>query len=59
MSPNPGHLPPEAIGKRVRVILRGDRPGDAPHEWPADGRFGCTWSKAGHPADIEQYEVVQ
>ena len=59
MSPNPGHLPPEAIGKRVRVILVSDRPGDAPHEWPADGRHGCIWSIAGHPADIKLYEVVQ
>ncbi len=54
MTPNPGHLPPEAAGKRVRVVLRygGVR------QWPADGRGGCRWTLTGSPFDILHYEVI-
>lgn len=56
MTRNPGHLPPEAAGRRVRVTLRnGQRPADP---WPADGRLGCRWTLTGHPFDIAAYEVA-
>ena len=56
MRPNPGHLPDDAAGKRVRVTLRnGSRPtGD----WAADGRGACRWSLPGRPHDIVAYEVA-
>ena len=64
MTPNPGHLPQEAIGKRVRVLLRCGRPGAedinpmSPPGWAADGRGGCRWTLTGHPFDIAEFEVV-
>ena len=65
MTPNPGHLPPEAEGKRVRVHLRNGELGRtdnspmSPPGWAADGRNGCRWSLTGHPFDIVEYEVVR
>jgi hypothetical protein len=59
MRANPGHLPVEAIGKRVNVRLRSERAGDPTHNWPADGRFGCRWSLSGSPVDITEYEVAK
>lgn len=64
MTPNPGHLPIEAIGKRVNVLLANGRPGStddnpmSPPGWAADGRGGCRWSRTGHPFDIAEYEVI-
>lgn len=62
MTPNPGHCPEEAIGKRVRVRLADgeiakDVPG-APPGWAADGRNGCTWLRRQFPFDIAEYEVI-
>ncbi|MCA1199170.1 hypothetical protein K9B35_14425 [Sphingomonas sp. R647] len=54
MKPNPGLLPPEAIGKRVRVpLVNGEE-----HDWPADGKGGASWACTGHPFDIASYEVL-
>ena len=63
MKSNDGELPPEAIGKRVRVVLAcGLRPVDdpaMPPGWAADGRGGCRWSLTGHPSDIARFEVIR
>lgn len=65
MTPNPGHLPPEAIGRRVRVRLangelgRTDDNPMSPPGWAADGRGGCRWDLAGRPHDIAEYEVIR
>lgn len=56
MRRNPGHLPAEAIGKRVRVRLRGGR--EPIGTWAADGTAGCSWRLRNHPFDIEFYEVA-
>lgn len=62
MKPNPGHLPKEAIGKRVRVRLAdGSLPKDvagAPPGWAADGPNGCNWKHRNFPYDIAEYEVI-
>ena len=56
MKRNPGHLPHEAEGKRVRVgLANGHRPSEP---WAADGRGACRWTLTGSPFDIEFYEVV-
>lgn len=61
---NPGHLPEDAVGKRVRVKLRdgsiGSEDGGSmvPPGWAADGKGGCNWRKAGHAFDIEYYVVL-
>lgn len=57
MKPNPGHLPPEARGRRVRVRLASGEIVAAPG-WPADGPGGCRWTLAGQPYDIAAYEVL-
>jgi len=65
--------PPEAVGKRVRVILR-DPHGLGLHEpsyadentqavpsgWAADGRGGCRWTfdRDVSPFDIVGYRVL-
>lgn len=63
MSPNPGHLPEEAIGKRVRVRLEnGLEPRDdpaMPPGWAADGRGACSWHRTGQPFDIALFEVIR
>lgn len=54
MKPNPGHLPSEAIGKRVRVeLVRGSS-----FEAPAEGRNAPIWTLRGSPFDIARYEVI-
>lgn len=62
MTPNPGHCPEEAVGKRVRVRLAdGSLAKDiagAPRGWAADGRNGCTWAIRKFPFDIAEYEVI-
>jgi hypothetical protein len=61
---NPGRLPDEAIGKRVRVILAHGGEGAvdpnpmSPPGWAADGKGGCRWSRTGCRFDIEFYEVI-
>lgn len=56
MTRNPGRLPKEAVGKRVRVVLvNGRRPEQS---WPADGPGACNWRRTGSPFDIDFYEVV-
>lgn len=61
MTPNPGHLPAHATGKRVRVRLANgsigaeDPRSDTPPGWPANS---CRWSITGHPFDIAEYEVL-
>lgn len=62
MKANPGHLPEEAIGKRVIVKLaNGDVCGrepvspTAPRGWAADT---ARWTLTGHPFDIAEYEVI-
>lgn len=70
MTPNPGHLPEEAKGKRVRVVLVKDmvtmreptyddhwNPMSKPG-WAADGKGGCRWTLTNHPFDIAFYEVI-
>ncbi len=56
MKPNPGYCPPEATGKRVRVILANGQPGK--QDWPADGRHGCRWTLTGAAHDIAMFEVA-
>jgi len=62
---NPGHLPSEAIGKRVRVKLEHVGKGAtdpnpmSPLGWAADGKGGCNWRRSGNPFDIAEYEVIQ
>ena len=56
MRPNPGHLPRDAEGKSVRVVLANGHRSATP--WPADGRHACRWTRTGHPFDIELYEVI-
>lgn len=65
MKPNPGHCPDDAIGKRVIVklangLIQGKEPvsSTAPRGWAADGRWGCRWTRTGHPYDIAEYEVI-
>lgn len=55
MTRNRGHLPPEAVGKRVRVRLRNGVTCDS---WPADGRGGCRWTLTGDTHDILAYQVI-
>lgn len=66
MKRNPGHLPGEAVGKRVRVtlangMLAGIEPVStvSPAGWAADGPQGCRWSRTGAPHDIDLYEVIK
>lgn len=62
---NPGHLPDEAIGQRVRVKLAHggmgacDQNPMSPPGWAADGRGGCRWSITGSPFDIAEFEVIR
>jgi hypothetical protein len=64
VKPNPGYLPVEAMGKRVRVRLANGRIGAtddnpmSPRGWAADGKRGCRWSITGSPFDIKEYEVI-
>lgn len=64
MRRNPGHLPADAIGKRVKVRLANGQMGKAddnpmsPPGWAADGRAGCRWSRTDSPFDIAEYEVI-
>lgn len=64
MKPNPGYLPEEAAGKRVRVRLAHGGMGScddnpmSPPGWAADGRGGCRWVIDGRPHDIAEYEVI-
>ena len=64
MKPNPGHLPKEAEGKRVRVQLAHGGIGKcddnpmSPPGWAADGKGGCRWSITGSRFDIAAYEVL-
>ena len=55
MKPNPGHLPADAIGKRVRGVLRN---GERFSDWAADGRGGCRWTLRQLPHDIVTYEIA-
>jgi len=61
---NPGHLPDDAIGKRVRVKLRNGSIGSedggsmVPPGWAADGKGACNWRLKNHPFDIEYYVVL-
>lgn len=65
MTPNPGHLPPAAIGKRVRVRLAHgglgacDENPTSPPGWAADGRGGCRWEITGDRFDIAEFEVIR
>ncbi len=56
MLPNPGKLPPEAIGKRVEVELCNGIIGKG--DWAADGQNGCRWTLTGNGWDIAFYQVV-
>lgn len=64
MKPNPGYLPPEASGRRVRVRLangeigRTDDNPMSPPGWAADGRGGCRWDYSGSAFDIVEYQVL-
>lgn len=60
MTPNPGYLPSDAIGKRVFVLLENgmdnrDRDPAAAPGWSAES---ASWRRTGHPFDIAEYEVV-
>jgi hypothetical protein len=63
VTPNLGSLPPEAIGKRVRVQLANGRVcgtepvnSDSPIGWRADT---TRWSLTGRPHDVAAYEVIR
>lgn len=61
--PNPGYLPKDAKGKRVRVVLmNGRQPADVspamPPGWAADEKSGCRWTKTGDEWDIAWYIVL-
>lgn len=64
MTRNPGHLPSDAVGKRVHVVLahggrgRTDDNPTSPPGWAADGRQGCRWTRTGCRFDIDYYEVI-
>jgi hypothetical protein len=64
VKPNPGHVPHDAIGKRVRVRLENGRIGAtddnpmSPPGWAADGKGGCDWHTRDHPFAIAEYEVI-
>jgi hypothetical protein len=59
MKPNPGYLPAEAQGKRVRVLLRRDvETKPFSFEAPADGRGACSWAIKRTDFDIARYEVL-
>ena len=61
MKPNPGHLPDEARGKRVRVRLAHggigacDNGSTSSPGWAADT---TRWSLTGHSHDVAGYEVL-
>lgn len=64
---NPGECPPEAAGKRVRVILRHSKAepryanetrSDVPGGWSADGKGGCRWRIRRDPFDIIAYRLI-
>ncbi len=54
MKHNPGHLPDDAIGKRIDGTLANGNPFT---NWAADGRGGCCWERRGSGFDIDQYRV--
>ena len=56
MTRNPGHLPPEAIGKRINGRLENGREF---FNWAADGRNGCNWRRTGWAFDIAFWELAQ
>ena len=62
MPRNQGQLPPEAIGKRVRVRTFGgyDTAEKEPNGWAADGKGGCNWriSSPPHPYEIQFWKVL-
>lgn len=65
MTPNPGHLPDKARGKRVLVQLAngricGEEPvhSAAPRGWAADGKGGCRWTIRKSPFDIAGFKVL-
>lgn len=55
MKPNPGHLPPEAMAKRVRVVFANGARGGWPDGWRAET---ARWTLTGAPFDIARYEVI-
>ena len=65
MTPNPGHCPTEAMGKRVRVWLAHGREASyddnpmSPPGWAADGKGGCNWTLTGSAFDIAFYQVME
>ena len=61
LRPNPGRCPPEAEGKRVRVILRNgfDTAKPEPGGWAADGKNGCRWTKNVDQFDIAKWELIK
>lgn len=62
MSPNPGHCPPQATGKRVRVVLRnGTRHGHVPVN--TDSKMGwaaetTNWHLTGSMFDVVEWELA-
>lgn len=55
MTPNPGHCPSEAQGKRVRVKLRNG----STFEAPADGRGAVDWTNSpAKPFAIVEWEIA-
>jgi len=63
MRRNPGYLPHDAAGRRVRVILANGKEGRSdpagPPGWAADGKGGCCWARRGFDFDIREYEVIR
>jgi hypothetical protein len=51
MTPNPGHCPPEAIGKRVTVRLRNGTGFSAPANT-------AIWHPTGSKWDILEWEIA-
>jgi hypothetical protein len=68
VTPNPGYCPPEAAGKRVRVVLAKDaetmRQPTYDNHWNPMSKPGWAadtsrWSRTGEPHDIAFFEVIK
>jgi hypothetical protein len=57
MTPNPGHCPPEAAGKRVRVKLRSGYAFEAIADQVSRG-LKLDWRLTGSTADVIEWELV-
>lgn len=62
MKENKGKIPPEAVDKRVHVVLYGGYATKErePTGWAADGKGGCHWTIRNPPDewDIRPWEIA-